>query len=142
MAIWCFQVEPGKVHVVDYYQASGYGFDHYWDWNEERGYHGIDWVPHDAKIREVGAPGARTRVETMKRLGFKPRLQPEAKLMDGINAGRLTIPYARFDALRCAKGLECLREYKAEWDGASQTFKKAPAHNWLHTLPMRGGDCP
>ena len=130
MAIWCFQISPGKLNVVDYYEASGHGFDHYWDWNRERNYHGIDWVPHDAKVREVGAPGARTRIETMIRLGFKPKLQPEAKLIDGINAGRLTIPYARFDAKRCAKGLECLREYKAEWDNLARVFKKSPAHDW------------
>lgn len=130
MAIWCFQAGHGVVNVVDYYEASGFGFDHYWEWNKERGYDGIDWVPHDAKVREVGAPGARTRVETMGLLGFKPRLQPAAKLMDGINAGRRTIPIARFDAQRCTKGLDCLREYKAEWDQDSRVFKKTPAHNW------------
>ena len=130
MAIWAFQVGPGSLNVVDYYEASGHGFDHYWDWTNDKGYHGIDWVPHDAKVREVGAPGARTRIETMLRLGFKPKLQPEAKLIDGINAGRITIPHARFDAKRCAKGLDCLREYKAEWDSQTRVFKKSPAHDW------------
>jgi hypothetical protein len=28
------------------------------------------------------------------------------------------------------KGLECLREYKAEWDPDARTFRKTPAHNW------------
>lgn len=130
MAIWCFQVSPGMINVVDYYESSGHGFDHYWEWNNDRGYSGIDWVPHDAKVREVGAPGARTRIETMIKLGFKPKLQPEAKLIDGINAGRLTIPSARFDAKNCAKGLDCLREYKAEWDQVARVFKKMPAHNY------------
>jgi len=27
-------------------------------WLDERGYRGVDWVPHGAKVREVGAPGA------------------------------------------------------------------------------------
>lgn len=81
-------------------------------------------------MREVGAPGARMRIDSMKNLGFKPRLQPQAKLMDGINAGRLTIPHARFDAKRCAKGLDCLREYKAEWDAQARVFRKSPSHDW------------
>jgi hypothetical protein len=34
-------------------------------WLDDRGYHGTDWVPHDAKVREAGAPGARTRIESM-----------------------------------------------------------------------------
>jgi hypothetical protein len=130
MALWCFQVGPGVVNVVDYYEASGYGFDHYWDWCKERGYHGIDWVPHDAKVREVGAPGARTRIESMIKLGFKPRLQPDRKKIDGVNAGRKTIPLAWFDEERCKKGLDCLREYKAEWDEKERVFRKTPKHNW------------
>jgi hypothetical protein len=58
------------------------------------------------------------------------RLCPDHKLMDGVNAGRVTLPLVRFDAERCAKGLECLREYKAEWDQIARVFKKTPNHNW------------
>ena len=130
MAIWCFQVGPGAVNVVDYYENSGYGFDHYWEWNKDRGYSGIDWVPHDAKVKEVGAPGGRTRIESMIRLGFKPRLAPEAKKIDGINAARLTIPKCRFDELRCAQGLECLRQYRADYDQLARVFRKEPKHDW------------
>jgi hypothetical protein len=50
--------------------------------------------------------------------------------MDGINAGRRTIPFARFDAKRCAQGLEALRSYRTEWDEKARAFKKTPDHNW------------
>lgn len=50
----------------------------------ERGYHGTDWVPHDAKMRELGSPGGRTRIETLITLGRKPKLVKNHKLMDGI----------------------------------------------------------
>ena len=50
--------------------------------------------------------------------------------MDGINAGRKTIPFARFDASACAQGLECLRSYRTEWDEKARAFKKTPEHNW------------
>jgi hypothetical protein len=53
---------------------KGMGFDHYCEWLDERGYHGIDWMPHDAKVREAGAPGARTRIETLITLGRRPEL--------------------------------------------------------------------
>jgi phage terminase large subunit len=130
MAIWAFQIFPGRVHIIDYYESSGHGFDHYVDWLKERKYHGIDWVPHDAKMREPGAPGARTRIETLISLGRKPRLVSDQGLMDGINAARKTIPHCWFDARACAKGLEALREYKAEWDQDIRTFKKTPKHDW------------
>src|ERR1700722_7877508 len=130
MAIWCFQVYPDHLDIVDYYEGHGQGFDHYCEWLDQRGYHGTDWMPHDAKVREVGAPGARTRIETLFTLGRKPELAPEQSLMDGINAGRKTIPFARFDAKRCAQGLESLRAYRTEWDEKPRAFKKTPEHNW------------
>jgi hypothetical protein len=94
----------------------GQGFDHHCAWLDERGYHGTDWYPHDAKFREAEAPGARTRIETLLTLGRKPELVPQQPVMDGIKAGRETIPFAGFDAKRCAQGLESLRAYGVEWD--------------------------
>ena len=57
-------------------------------------------------------------------------LAPEQSLMDGINAGHKTIPFARFDAKRCAQGLEALRAYRTEWDEKARAFRKTPEHNW------------
>jgi hypothetical protein len=127
-AIWVFQVEPGRVNVIDYYESSGQGLKHYVDWLNERNYRGVDWVPHDARVRELGS--GRTRIETLLKLGRRPRVVPDHRLMDGINAARQTIPLAYFDAARCANGLEALREYKAEWDDDLRTFKKTPKHDW------------
>src|SRR5271163_3450988 len=100
MAIWCFQVYPDRLDIVDYCEGHGQGIDHYCAWLDERGYHGTDWVPHDAKVREAGSPGARTRIETLVTLGRKPALVPNEDLMEGVNAGRKTIPFARFDKER------------------------------------------
>lgn len=130
MAIWCFQVYPDHIDVVDYIEGHGKGFDYYCELLDARDFHGVDWVPHDAKVREAGAPGARTRIETLITLGRRPQLAPDQKLMDGINAARKTIPVARFDKTRCAQGLESLREYKVEWDEKVRAFKKTPLHNW------------
>jgi phage terminase large subunit len=82
----------------------------------------------DVKVREAGSPGARTRIETLITLGRKPALAPEQSLMDGINAGRKTIPFARFDKKRTAQG--CEGAYRTEWDEKARAFKKTPEHNW------------
>jgi phage terminase large subunit len=50
--------------------------------------------------------------------------------MDAINAGRLTIPRAYFDQVRCVRGLECLRQYRTQFDEARHVFLKTPAHDW------------
>jgi phage terminase large subunit len=127
-ALWCFQVQPGRLHVVDYYEASGHGAAHYCEWLNERGYHGTDFVPHDARVREWSS--GRTRLETLRAMGRKPRLVPDHSVADGIQAARLTIPLAYFDAARCGRGLDCLRSYCAEWDENLRTFKKTPKHDW------------
>ena len=126
--IWAFQVEPGRVNVVDYYESSGQGMAHYVDWLNERGYRGIDILPTDARAREFSS--GRTRIETLLGMGRKARIGVANKLMDGIQAARQTIPLCYFDAGRCAKGIEALRMYQAEWDEDLRTFKKTPLHNW------------
>ena len=84
------------------------------------------------KVREaLDAPGARTRIETSHDIcwAVSPSWLPNEDLMDGINASRKTIPFARFDKKRTAQGLEALRSYRTEWDEKARAFKKTPEHN-------------
>jgi phage terminase large subunit len=127
-AIWCFQVNGPELQVVDYYEASGHGAEHYCEWLNEQKYRGVDWVPHDARVREWGS--GRSRLETLRMLGRKPRVCPAHSLQDGINAARRTIPIVRFDAARCARGIDALKSYQAEWSEELRTFKKTPLHDW------------
>lgn len=132
-AIWFFQVLAGGINVVDYYEATGVGAEHYVETLNERaeagGYKlGLCLVPHDAKVKEWGT--GRTRVETVQRLGMKLDLVPDEARMDGIEAGRLTIPVARFDRERCMAGIEGLKQYRKEWDEERKTFKPTPLHDW------------
>jgi hypothetical protein len=50
-------------------------------WLNERRYHGTDWVPHDARVREWSS--GRTRLETLRAMGRKPRLVPNHTVADG-----------------------------------------------------------
>lgn len=128
-AIWFFQVHGSEIRVIDYYENHGQGLPHYASVLASKGYqYGTDWVPHDAKVRELGT--GRTRVETLIALGRKPRVVPDHKLMDGINAVRLTLPHMWFDKFRCADGLEALRQYQSEFDERLRVFKDTPRHDW------------
>lgn len=128
-AIWFFQVSGKEVRVIDHYENHGYGLSHYAAVLASRPYlYEHDWVPHDAKVKELGT--GRTRIETLLSLKRKPRLVPDHKVMDGINAARLTIPNMWFDRFRCADGLEALRQYQADYDEKLRTFKDAPRHDW------------
>lgn len=128
-AIWFFQVVGKEVRVIDFYENHGQGLPHYASVLSSKGYaYGDDWLPHDAKVRELGT--GRTRVETLISLGRKPRIVPDHKLMDGINAVRQTIPNMWFDAFKCADGLEAIRQYRSEFDEKMKVFKDTPRHDW------------
>lgn len=128
-AIWFFQILAGGVNIVDFYEASGVGLEHYASTLREKGYHlGHCLVPHDAKVKEWGS--GRTRIEQMEALGLKPLLVPDHRLMDGIGAARETLARVRFDALRCKDGIEALKQYRAEFDEERKVLKPTPRHDW------------
>lgn len=132
-AIWFFQVLAGGLHVVDYYEASGVGLDHYAEVLREKaqegGYQlGKCLVPHDAKVKEFGS--GRTRIEQMQALQLAPELVPDHRLMDGIGAARETLARVRFDKGRCAAGIEALRQYRADYDEERKVLKPTPRHDW------------
>lgn len=128
-AIWFFQVAGKEVRVIDYYENHSQGLPHYAAVLASKPYrYGDDWVPHDAKVRELGT--GRTRVETLLSLRRKPRVVPDHKLMDGINAVRVTLPNMWFDKYNCADGIKALRQYQADYDERARTFKDTPRHDW------------
>lgn len=128
-AIWFFQVVGSEIRVIDHYEAHGHGLPHYASVLASKPYsYGEDYVPHDAKVRELGT--GRTRIETLQELGRKPTLVPQHKIMDGINAARLSMPVVWFDRFKCADGIEALRQYRAEFDEKTRAFKDAPRHDW------------
>jgi len=55
---------------------------------------------------------------------------PRADLEDGINAVRMLLPRCWFDAERCERGLEALRQYRRDWDEKLMTFRNKPRHDW------------
>lgn len=132
-AVWFFQIAPDGVRFIDHYENHNQPLAHYAGVLQAKGYrYADDWVPHDAKVRELGT--GRTRVETLKELGRKPRLVPDHKLMDGINAVRVGFHRFWFDEVKCRFGLEALRQYRTEYDEKAKAFKNNPKHDWTsHT---------
>lgn len=132
-SIWWFQVYAGKVWILDCYTASGVGVDHYAEICHNKPYlRGLDFVPHDAKVKEWGT--GRTRIETMQQLGLNPRLVSMATKMDGINAARKTLGLCVFHP-RCEEvGMAALEQYRREWDDEKKTFRASEVHDWTSHL--------
>lgn len=131
MSIWFTQsLRSGEIRVVDYYEATGEGFPHFVTVLRERGYtYGKHYPPHDIAVRELGT--GKSRKETAAALGLKFE-DPMAALPldDGINAVRLLLAQCWFDETRCAKGIECLRQYRKAYNARVNEFTGTPVHNW------------
>jgi phage terminase large subunit len=128
-AIWFYQLAGREIRLIDYYENSGVGLDHYARELQRKGYvYGEHILPHDARVQELGS--GKTRVETLTALGFRPRVLASHKLDDGISAARLLLARCWFDAEKCARGLEALRHYRCEWDPRRQAFRERPLHDW------------
>lgn len=130
-AIWFVQFIGDSVHVIDFYENSGAGADHYAKVLKEREYlYDHHDLPHDAESREWGN-NAMSRIAVLKGLGVRPcRVMPNASVDDGINAVRVLLPRCKFDAVKCERGLDAMRQYQKEWDDGRRTFALKPRHDW------------
>ena len=117
------------VNVIDYYESSGVGLDHYADILRQRDYtYGDHLAPHDIEVREFGS--GKSRLETAYTLGIRFRVVPKMKVADGINAARMMLPKCYFDKDKTHEGLECLRQYRQEWDERRKVFRDHPRHDF------------
>lgn len=129
-AIWCCQISRGgEWRLIDYIEDSGAALDHYVRLLQQRPYvYERHLLPHDAEVRELGS--GRSRTETLNGLGVRPTRTVRAhSVADGINAVRMILPRAWFDAERCARGIHALRHYRREWNEAAQTWRSSPVHD-------------
>jgi hypothetical protein len=124
-AIWFFQLVGLELRLIDYHENSGVGLSHYAGELLER--KGRGWafgehiLPHDAQVKELGT--GKSRVETLQGLGISPRVLPAMPVDDGIQAVRTLLPRCWFDAERCARGIEALRQHRREYDDRLRAFK-------------------
>lgn len=129
-AIWFAQVVGREIRLVDYYEATGADLGHYVRELSQRPYlYAGHIVPHDAQAKELGT--GKSRLEVLESLGLKNiAIAPMHRVEDGINAARTIIPRCWFDSRKCARGIDALKLYRAEYDDKLQALKPRPVHDW------------
>jgi hypothetical protein len=129
-AIWFAQRVGKEVRLIDYYEASGVGLEHYAKVLQDKGYvYGEHLLPHDAKVKELGT--GVSRLETLDRLGIRnTRVLQPLGVDDGISAARGLLPRCWFDEERTKRGRDALAQYRREYDDKLKAFKSRPLHDW------------
>jgi len=141
MVIWFIQLVGKEIRVIDYYEAAGYGLDHYaqvlagsngtdepsrWAARTKYQYAG-HWGPHDIMHREIGT--GKSRIETASSLGIEFGVAPNIPVKDGIDAVRMTMNRMWFDKRKTATGLDALKQYQEKID-EKRGISLGPLHNW------------
>ncbi len=150
-AIWFLQAYDGYYNFIDYLESTDETTADYVIKLQNKGYaYDVDWVPHDSidtiVHRRLNGTGDRSKsIEMLLREARRNvRVVPKLLITDQINAARLFWNQCRFDANRCADGLQALAHF--QWDTKDATEKdldprsgresdrvrkgKNPLHNW------------
>ena len=129
-SIFFWQVSGAEVRCIDYYESAGVGLDHYARILQEKGYIYTEHIlPHDVRVRELGS--GKSRFETLENLGIRPiTIAPQLGVDDGIQAVRSLLPRVWFDAEKCERGIDCLKQYHREWNEGNLSWNGRPKHDW------------
>ena len=136
-AIWFIQCVGMERRLIDYYETSGVGLDHYVEVLDEKkrsksnpdGYlYGTHYFPHDIAVRELTS--GQSRRDTLEGLGIEVTVVPPHAVLDGINATRRMLDRTFVDPIKCDRGLEALRSYRREYDDRLKDWKANPLHDW------------
>ena len=129
-ALWFAQFVGQEIHLIDYYENSGVGLDHYAKVLFEKGYHyEAHIMPHDVRVKELGT--GKSRLETLENLGIHNiEIAPRLSIDDGIQATRSMLNRCWFDEEKCERGIEALLQYRREFDEKLKSWRGRPLHDW------------
>lgn len=126
--VW-FQCIGQTVRIIDCYENSKQGLEHYVNVIESKPYsYGKHFAPHDIRVQEWGT--GMTRIEKAKQLGIQFTIAPEVGLMDGIEAVRSAFSKIWIDEYNGKELLKALENYRQEYDAKKKVYKSQPLHNW------------
>ena len=129
-AIWFVQRYKKEIRLIDYYENTSHGLDHYADVLKNKGFeYSTHIFPHDVKVRELGNY-AKTRLEALLDLGIVGEVAPKLSIEDGIESVRRNLINCWFDKDKCGTGIEYLKAYQKKWDDKAQVFKSKPQHSY------------
>jgi hypothetical protein len=129
MAITFYQTVGKEIHIIDYYEASGHGFAHYAAMLAQKGYnYGKHYAPHDIKARELGT--GKSRLEVAQSMGIRFEIAPSIPRIDGIGAVRGLLSRVWIDKEKGKHLINCLKQYRKDWDEKGQRFRDHPLHDW------------
>jgi hypothetical protein len=128
-AIWFYQLHHNQIRIIDCYEGTGEGLEHYVKMLQSKPYvYGEHYAPHDISVRELGT--GKSRLEHAQSLGLRFRVVKKMPVIDGINCVRSTLQRCWFNEKNCHDGIQALKQYRKKYDEARRCFDLKPLHDW------------
>jgi len=138
-ALWFAQVVGDDVRLIDYYENTGEGFDHYLKVVLEKPYiYDVMYMPHDLEKSEWGTGRSLSEmvVAAFAARGIRVEMIPKLSVDEGIQAVRRIFPRLRIDSnngnvkYRGHAALDCLASYHKKWNDERLEYEDKPLHDW------------
>lgn len=124
-----FQTVGQIVRIIDCYENTGLGLDHYIKILQQKPYaYGKHIAPHDIKVRELGT--GMSRLEKARQMGLSFTVAPDMSIEDGIESARALMSKVWIDARNCAPLIKALENYRHEYDAKKKAYKNTALHDW------------
>ena len=129
-AIWVAETIGGEIRIMDYYENHGQSLNHYIQWLDDNKYRDyIHILPHDVMVRELGT--GKSRHELLTDAGLNIDVARKMSVEDGIQLVRSRLPNTWFKKQsKVNKGVECLRNYRREFNEKLNVYQERPKHDW------------
>jgi hypothetical protein len=130
-AVWYFQWVAGELRVIDYHEDSGKTLiEHIAVMRSKQYQYDTAYMPHDAGDDRFKMASGKTLIEIMHNNGLRAEVVAKLGLEVGINQARMRLKTAYFDAKKCARGLECLKNYRWGFSRTANGHTRMPIHDW------------
>lgn len=129
MTVIMFQTIGNSIRIIDCYENTGYGLEHYIKVLEQKPYKwGRHIAPHDISVRELCT--GLSRWEVARQLGISFVIAPDLSKEDGIQAMRSITSRVWIDERKCINLIRALESYHREYDDERKVYKSTPEHDW------------
>lgn len=139
MTIWLHQRIGFEDRLIAYLSGEDDDLLYYWAEMQRQfpGVWGHHFLPHDFGHRRGGtandsASPPKTLQQILSEAGMRdtfivPRISDKTAAITEV---RLWLPKVAIDEKRCGKGLDCLQNFRKEWDEINGCYKERPRHDW------------
>lgn len=127
-AIWFYQRIGQQILFIDYLEDCGKGADYYAKILREKPYLITKLIlPHDARVK--GYTAMYSTEEYLQKVFRGVTVAEKISVQSGIDMTRRMFSRFVFDESHCARGLECLENYRRKWNDEIHDYSGDPIHN-------------